>query len=155
MYQMHRVFCATPWELEAERRVFQNAIGRVNENEGLSKGVLLVPVTVLNVADKRPLQYTIDENIRESRHYILVLSEGWGPPERNFRADYSLALQCMDDPVLPMQDVAIFLKTRAPQPFSVEGLPEPRATFSTPAEFDQHVYALLSTWLQLAPDAAP
>jgi hypothetical protein len=148
MFQMHRVFCATPWELEAERYLFYDVIGRFNENVAMQQGVLYLPVTLTSAMDKRPLQYAIDQNIRECRHYILVLSEDWGPAARNFRKDYQLALDCIEDPALPMQSVAVLAKTDPSAQPLAEGLPEPVATFSPPAEFDERITALLSGWLE-------
>jgi hypothetical protein len=148
MFQMHRIFCATPWELEAERHRFYDLIGRFNETMAMPQGVLYVPVTMTNVMDKRPLQYAIDQNIRDCRHYILLLSEDWGPVERNFRKEYQFALQCLDDPSLPMQSVAVLAKQQPSGPPLAEGLPKPMATFSTLAEFDECVEALLSGWLE-------
>jgi hypothetical protein len=147
MFQMHRIFCATPWDLEAERGLFHDVIGRFNETAAMPRGVIYVPVTLTNAMDKRPLQYAIDQNIRECRHYILVLSEDWGPPARNFRKDYQLALDCMDDHASPMQSVAVLAKNDSAQPLA-DGLPVPVATFSLPAEFDERVTALLSGWLE-------
>jgi hypothetical protein len=148
MFQMHRIFCATPWELEAERYRFYETIGRFNETAAMQKGVLYVPVTMTNVMDKRPLQYTVDQNIRECRHYILLLTQDWGPAERNFQSEYQLALEAIDDPALPMQSAAVFAKKQpSGQPLAA-GLPEPRATFSTPAEFDDCILGVLSGWLE-------
>lgn len=147
MFQMHRIFCATPWELEAERYRFYDAVGQFNETQTMPHGVLYVPVTLPNVVDKRPLQYDIDQNIRECRHYILLLSEDWGPVERNFRNEYHFAVECLADPALPMQSVVVLAKKRpSAQPLAA-GLPEPRAAFSTPAEFDQCLHNLMSEWL--------
>jgi hypothetical protein len=148
MFQLHRVFCATPWELEAERFHFYDVIGRFNETRAMPKGVLYVPVTLTAVMDKRPFQYAIDQNIRDCRHYVLLLSEDWGPAARNFRNDYQLALQCIDDPALPMQSVGVLAKKQPSGQLLAEGLPEPLATFSTPEEFDECVTALLSGWLE-------
>src|SRR5947209_19186036 len=105
MYRMHRVFCATAWELEGERRAFYDAIGEFNEAAAMPRGMLYVPVSLTNVRDKRPYQYVVDENILESRHYILALSEDWGPPERNFEADYRLALASAGNATVPMRGV--------------------------------------------------
>jgi hypothetical protein len=146
MFQTHRIFCATPWELEAERYRFYDVIGRFNETAAMQNGVLYVPVTMNNVMDKRPLQYTVDQNVRECRHYILLLTRDWGPPERNFESEYQLALEAVDDPALPMRSVAVFAKTSG-RPLAA-GLPEPRATFSTPAEFDDCILGVLSGWLE-------
>jgi hypothetical protein len=156
MFQMHRIFCATPWELEAELYRFYEVIGRFNETVAMQMGVLYVPVALTNVMDKRPQQYAVDQNIRDCRHYILLLSEDWGPVARNFKNDYQLALQCIDDPALPMQSVAVLAKKQPSGQPLAEGLPEPRATFSTLAEFDECVTALLSGWLEsLSANDAP
>jgi len=148
MFQTHRIFCATPWELEAERYRFYDVVGLFNETVAMQKGILFVPVTLTNVMDKRPLQYMIDQNICDCRHYLLLLSEGWGPEARNFRNDYHLAVQCVDDHALPMHSVAVLAKKQPSGQRPVEGLPEPQATFSTPAEFDACVTDLLSGWLE-------
>ncbi len=147
MYQMHRVFCATSWELEAERRVFHEAVGEVNQGEAMTRGVLYLPVTLVNVRDKRPLQYAVDENIRDCHYFVLALAEGWGPSERHFEGDYRLALACRADAGLPMRDTA-FLWRKAEDGRAIPGgLPPPTAEFSTPEEFKTHVGTLLRAWL--------
>jgi hypothetical protein len=147
MFQMHRIFCASPWELEAERHRFDELTGQYNEAAALQKGILFVPITLANMRDKRPMQYAVDENIHACRHYLLLLSEDWGPVERNFRNDYHLALQCVADDMLPMQSVAVLAKKQASGAPLAEGMPEPQATFSTLAEFDVCVNVLLAAWL--------
>jgi hypothetical protein len=148
MFQMHRIFCATPWELEAERGRFHDLIGNFNETAAIQKGILYVPVSLINIRDKRPLQYAVDENIRDCRHYILLLSEDWGPAERNFRNDYHLALQCVAEPALPMHSVAVLCKKQLSGVPLAEGMPKPKATFSTLAEFDNCVNSLLADWFE-------
>jgi hypothetical protein len=155
MFQMHRIFCATPWDLEAERRRSYDLIGNFNETAAMQAGILYVPVTLTNIRDKRPLQYVIDENIRDCRHYLLLLTEDWGPVERNFRNDYHLALQCVADPTLPMHSVAVLRKKQLSAVPVAEGLPEPQATFSTLVEFDGCVNRLLANWLESLVPALP
>jgi len=156
MYRMFRVFCATAWELEGERLAFYDAIGEFNE-EALKLGILYVPVTLTNAPDKRPLQYTINENIRDSRHYILATDEDWGPKERNFERDYRLAVTCAADPALPMRSTTILLRTApegSPSPFgsvlSQAGFPY--QNFSETSDFVEIVKRLLTEWLPV--DAA-
>jgi hypothetical protein len=133
--------------MEAERMRFHDVIGRVNETAILRGGSLYVPVTLVNVRDKRPMQYVVDENIRDCRYYILLLANDWGPVERNFGSDYHLALECAEDPALPMQRVAV-LRKRLPGGATPAGdLPGPHAAFSTIEEFDECVAALLTEWL--------
>jgi hypothetical protein len=153
MYEMHRVFCATPWEMEGELRLFYDWIGQVNETVGMPKGVLFVPVSLTNIRDKRPMQYAVDENIGECRYFILALADDWGPVERNFRRDYHLALQCLADPALPMQDVVVLYKKEPGGLPPAEGLPEPRATFSTREEFGACLDNLLRAWLESLPSS--
>jgi hypothetical protein len=149
MFQMHRIFCATPWEMEAERFRYYDVIGKFNELMAMPKGVLFVPVTLTAVRDKRPIQYAVDENIRDCRFYILLLADDWGPAERDFRGDYRLALECAADPSLAMQSAAVLHKRQPGGLPLADGLPEPGATFSTPAEFDECVTSLLAEWLEL------
>jgi hypothetical protein len=148
MYQMHRVFCATPWELEGERRAFYDIVGGFNERAAMPNGILLIPVTLNQLRDKRPHQFSVEDNIRACRYYILLLDKDWGPAERNFENDYRLALQCAADPALPMQSVAVLHKKQlSGQPLPA-GMPEPESTFSTHAEFRDCIDTLLSKWLE-------
>src|SRR3954451_14123911 len=147
MYQMHRVFCATSWELEADRRAFHDVIGDVNQTDAMGRGILLVPVTLVNIRDKRPLQYAVDENIRDCACYLLALTGGWGPAERHFERDYRLALACRADPALPMRETA-FLRQRTDNDSAIPaGLPAPSGEFSTTGEFKTQVRALLCRWV--------
>jgi hypothetical protein len=148
MYQMHRIFCASPWEMEREQILFNNAVGKFN-GEAMAKGVLFVPVALTNIRDKRPLQYTVDENIRECSYFVLLLGGDWGPVERNLRCDYELALECLADPALPMQDVVVLKKMKSASGASVaHDLPAPRATFYTPGEFADALNGLFAAWLE-------
>ena len=147
---MHRVFCATPWELEAERRAFYDVIGAFNESEAMPRGILYVTVSLAAMRDKRPYQYTVEENIRDCRHYLLVLSEGWGPPERNFEPDLRLATVCAGDPSLPMQSVCVLLRAPEDKPFASE-LAAAGVTpilFQGLPEFREKIVPLLHGWLQ-------
>jgi hypothetical protein len=157
MYRMHRIFCATAWEAEGERRAFHDIVGQWNERQGIPAGTLYVPVSLVNIHDKRPYQYTVDENIRASRHYILVLDDGWGPPERAFERDYRLALACAADPALAMRHVTLLLRTQpedSPSPFAatLHAAGVPYVPFTGVPGFQRVLPGLLSGWL--AADAA-
>jgi hypothetical protein len=152
MYKMLRVFCATSWELEEERQAFYDLVGEVNEREAMKLGVLYVPVALGNAADKRPLQYTVNENIRAVRHYILTIDEDWGPKERNFERDYRLAVACAADPALPLCQTAILLRRQpdgTPAPFgaTLEAAGIGRIDYATVDDFKQTVRRLLCEWL--------
>ncbi len=150
---MHRIFCATPWELEAERGRFHNGIGQFNETVARLEGILYIPVTLVNIQDKRPFQYVVDENIRDARHCIFLFSDGWGPPERNFRSDYHQALQSIDNPASALQSVTVLSKKMpSGQPLvqdpSAADTPPADATFSTLDSLDICLNGLLSAWLK-------
>jgi hypothetical protein len=151
MFQLNRVFCATSWELEGERRAFYDVVGEVNETHGSRAGAMYVPVSLVNVRDKRPLQYTVEENIRDSVGYLLALSGDWGPIERNFERDLRLALDCRRDPALPMRNVALLLRRSPASPPSF--LADLAATGVSPISFDDipgfrsEAQRLLTEWL--------
>ena len=69
MYHMHRIYCATPWELEEERGTFYATVGEFNAAHAMPRGVLYVPVSLGSVLDKRPYHYALKDNIRACRHY--------------------------------------------------------------------------------------
>ncbi len=132
--------------MEAERNCFYDVVGQFNEAHAVALGILYVPVSLVNIRDKRPLQYAVDENIRDCRHFILLLSEDWGPIERNFEDDYLLARECAADPALPMSEFALLRRRgRSGRPLA-DGIPEPDATFATMEEFRQCVNDLLLRW---------
>lgn len=153
MYRMLRVFCATAWELEGERRAFYDVIGQFNESAAMARGILYVPVSLTNVRDKRPYQYTIDENIRDCRHYIVALSDDWGPGERNFRKDYQLAVTCQKDPALPMEGLALLMQSSAEGPpalaVELEQSGVPVILFSDATDFRTRVAGLLARWVDI------
>lgn len=153
MYRMHRVFCATSWELEGERRAFYDLIGEFNSATAMPRGLLYVPVSLTNVRDKRPYQFAVEENIRDSRHYIVALKDDWGPAERNFRDDYRLAQACREDAGLPLKGVALLLRStpEGPPPFAA-GLEKGGISpvlFSGIPEFREQVLRILSDWVEL------
>jgi hypothetical protein len=157
MYRLHKVYCATPWELEAERRAFCEIVGEFNERHSIKTGLLYIPIGLGNARDKRPFQYAVSENIRESRHYIQLFDttpeEGWGPPERNFQRDYRLALECSADPALPMREVAVLAKKTAVLPPEIAPATEIRE-FADISDFRNQLLDLFEAWLASASLAA-
>src|SRR5271170_7786072 len=91
-YKLHRVFCASPGDLEPEREAFHDVIGQVNEAEGMAKSILLVPVSIVpNMVNKLAFQPLVDANVQECTFFVQVLQNTWGPPEKNFEVEYNLA----------------------------------------------------------------
>ena len=134
--------------MEGERRRFHEAVGRFNEERAMPRGVLLTPVTLVNIRDKRPTQYVIDENIEDSTAWIGLLQDNWGPTERNFENDYHLALCCLSDPGRPMLHVSLLRKLLPSGKPLDPGLPEPAGEFSSPEEFELCVTGQLSALLE-------
>jgi hypothetical protein len=162
---MHRIFCATPGDLEPERQVFYDAVGDLNAADGMPRGLLLVALSIPGTTiDKRPYQAAIGDNIRSCRYYVQILEDTWGPPERNFERDYMLALRCLDDPAMLMQDVAVFFKKplvpHQVDPRVIEFREQRRSEgrlleFDSPGQFRRLLDGVLSGWLAtLAPAAA-
>jgi len=146
MYRMRRVFCATSWELEGERRAFYDVVGQFNEI-AMADGQLYVPVSLTNIRDKRPYQYTIEENLAECRYFILALSDGWGPPERNFQRDYHLALQHLADPGSPMREVRLHLREPPSCPSDLVAGDQAPCTFADIRDFERILRSWLADWL--------
>jgi hypothetical protein len=148
MYQFHRIFLATPWEMEGERRRFYDLAGAFNEAYAMRRRLLFTPVTIVNIRDKRPYQYTIEENIRDSSAYIQLLQEGWGPVERNFENDYLMARRFAADPAVPMRRVSLIRKILPSDRPLEPGLPAPQSEFASMEEFDRCIQAELSQLLE-------
>jgi hypothetical protein len=158
-YQMHRIFCATPGDLEEERQAFYEVMGAFNEEEAMRREILFVSVSIVpQLSDKRVFQGAIGENIRSCRYYVQILEDSWGPPQKNFERDYALAMKCAADPALPMEDVAVFYK-KPLLPDRVEpAVNELKARLAAPefeavAEFKEQLRRQLSSWLESLPPA--
>jgi hypothetical protein len=110
-YTMHRVFCATPGDLEPERRAFYDVIGEVNEVEGMPRNILFVPVSIVpHMLNKLMFQPMVESNVRDCKFFVQVLQDTWGPPARNFEPEYHLACRLRADPSFPMAGIAVFFK---------------------------------------------
>jgi hypothetical protein len=110
-YIMYRVFCATPGELEAERRAFYDVVGEINEAEAMPKNILLVPLSIVPyIVNKLPYQPVVDANVAVCRFFALVLHDTWGAPTRNFEPEYTLAFRLKADPAAAMEGIAVFFK---------------------------------------------
>jgi hypothetical protein len=111
-YRFHYVFCATPFEAEAELKAFHQAIATFNETEAMPNGYLFAALVIVPaLADKRPFQGAISENIRMSRYYIQVIEDSWGPPQRDFERDWALAKNCQADASMPMRETILLFKS--------------------------------------------
>ncbi|HKE22051.1 MAG TPA: hypothetical protein VKB88_06645 [Bryobacteraceae bacterium] len=104
------IFLGAPEGLEEERQAFHDAVGDVNEAEGLKRGVLFVP---LFVSRKLHEQAVIDSNIRSCTYYILAVDDYLGSLGRSFEYDLNLAVRYRANAELPMREVVVLLKQPA------------------------------------------
>jgi hypothetical protein len=153
-YTMHRIFCATPGDLEEERQAFYKVMGEFNEAHAMPRGILFVSISIVPYGgDKRTYQGAVSENIRSCRYYIQVLEDTWGPPEKNFERDYAVARRSLEDPALPMQDVVVLFK-KPLLPHQVEpGIAQLKESmevheFSTLEEYRDRLRKLLTGWIE-------
>jgi hypothetical protein len=155
-FVFERIFCATPGDLELERRAFQSAVAEVNEHVGLARSILLVPVCALGAATLGYFNEALRDNVRACRGFIQVLGGSWGPPLADNEGLFDLALACRDDFGLPMQTVAVFLKDIPPQRREpavlrfreklAEAAPVPVLLYADIPSFEIAVRDLLTAW---------
>lgn len=118
--QAYQVFIASPGGLDAEREAFRRTLAEHNEADALARGCMFRPIgweiTLGGVG--RP-QELINKDVRTCDYFVLVLWDRWGSlPDRKKTARYSsgteeeyhVALECFDDPSLPMRQIVVFFK---------------------------------------------
>jgi|SRR5882672_10303393 len=161
-YRLLRVFCSTPGDLEDERQAFHDVMGELNESDGMPKGVLLVPISIVpKMANKTFFQGVVDENVRACRFFVQVLHNNWGPPAKNFEREYNLAWQLKADPASLMEDVALFFKVAdgvevEPVILQLRSSAQQQDCstheFASLEEYKQQLRAQLSAWLRAVED---
>ena len=110
---MHRIFCATPGDVEEEREAFYRVVGNFNEKRAMEENILFVCVAITpTMVDTRAYSPVIRENIQSCRYYVQLLEDTWGPPQKNFEREYAIARQCLGDSALPMREVVVFSRSR-------------------------------------------
>lgn len=160
-YEMHRIFCATPFELEEERLAFHAAVSRFNESEAMPRNLLFIPVTLPpNLADKRAYHNVLLENIRDARYFVQLLEDSWGPPGRNFERDYAMARQYVEGGAHKIREIAlIFKKPLLPHRVEqeiVELKKQAKAEgslveFAGVEEFQEILTRLMARWMEALP----
>lgn len=145
-YEMHRIFCATPGDLEPERQAFHHVMGEFNQSQAMSRGILFVTVSVLpNMVHLPTFEAVLDENVRACSYYIQVLGESWGPPTRNFERYFELAKECSLDPGLPMREAVALVKSL---PVTLHADGARNIEYADIGSYKQQLRALLSEWLE-------
>jgi hypothetical protein len=110
-YDMHRVFLATPFELDDERSAMHDAISEFNQEQAMARNVLFVTVSLPpNMADKRAYQPVLLENIRAARYYVQLIEDSWGPPQRNFERDFVHVKQYVAEGTHKTRELTLWFK---------------------------------------------
>jgi len=140
-YRLLQIFCSTPGELEEERLAFHEVVGQVNQGEGIAKGVLFAPVSILpHMANKTFFQPSVDDNVRDSKFFVQILHDTWGPPHKNFAREFEMALRSKAG-----SEIAVFLKAGG---ISLSLPPEIAISeFTELGAFQEQLHLQLSAWL--------
>ena len=115
-----KVFIASPSGLSDERRTFRDEIKQYNESDAIPRGVFFEPVGWEDTLGRvgRP-QSIINEDVRESDYFVLLLWDRWGSPpdtkvDQPFSSgteeEYHVALKCHGDGALPMRQLVLMFK---------------------------------------------
>jgi hypothetical protein len=105
----YRVFVSAPGDLDRDRQACYDAISDVNEKTAMPAKVLLVSVGLRENNQVEGHRGIVADNIRWSSYFIQLFEDDWGPRDV-FRKLFMVALECKDDPNMPMRDVVVCLK---------------------------------------------
>jgi len=125
-----RVFIASPSGLADERKAFRDEIYDYNQAEAIPRGVLFQPVGWEDTlgAVGRP-QTIINEDVRASDYFILLLWNRWGsPPDTRFsrftsgtEEEYHVAMECYSSKKFSMRQLVMMFKSVDAQQLSDPG----------------------------------
>ena len=102
----YRVLIELAEELAEERQAFGDVLHEFNAAEALPRDVLFIPVGWDPVVE--PSQRLLREDFRKVDYFLLVLWDRWPPGSEQ---EHELATECLQDPQMPMREVAPFFKT--------------------------------------------
>jgi hypothetical protein len=108
-FEAYRVFISAPGDLERDRQACHDAIAEANESTAMPAKVLLVEVGLRDNEQISGHRSIVSDNVRWSTYFIQLFEDDWGPRDL-FRKLFLLAVECRDDPAMPMRDVVVCLK---------------------------------------------
>jgi hypothetical protein len=108
-FDMYRVFISAPGDLGRERQACHEAIAAVDETTAMPAKVLLVEVGLREDEQITGSRSIVSDNVRWCTFFIQVFEDDWGP-KNLFRKLFNLAIECRDDPSMPMREVVVCLK---------------------------------------------
>lgn len=105
----YRVFVSAPGDVEQDRKACHDAIASVNESTAMPASVLLVAVGLRESDQISAHRSIVSDNVRWSSYFIQIFQDDWGPRDL-FRKLFLLAIDCCNDPAMPMRGVLVCLK---------------------------------------------
>lgn len=104
-----RIFISAPGDLERDRDACHEVIAEVNSDVAMTAKVLLVTVGLRDQGQIESHRGVVSENVRWSAYFLQIFQDDWGPRDQ-FRKLFLLAIECRDDPSMPMRDVVVCLR---------------------------------------------
>jgi hypothetical protein len=111
-FDCYRVFISAPGDLENDRSAAYDAASRANESVAMPANILLVSIGLRDHGQIEAFRSAASDNVRWSTFFVQIFEDDWGPRDL-FRKLFLLALECRDDPSMPMRDVVVCLKDAA------------------------------------------
>lgn len=162
-FDAYRVFISAPGDLERDRDACHQALIEANETTAMPAKVLLTEVGLREndqIAGNRSI---VSDNVRWSTYFVQIFEDDWGPRDL-FRKLFLLAIECRDDPAMPMREVVLCLKD-APQETNPEILAfrselENRQDvrlfrYNTVDALQQHLTEVANEWARALIEARP
>ncbi|MFA3918725.1 DUF4062 domain-containing protein [Ruegeria hyattellae] len=113
-----RVFLASPSDVDAEREVFLRELSSFNSNVALKRAVYFWPIYWEEIApggNQRP-QARIIQSLEKCDFLVLLMWKRWGSPTGHdehtsgSEEEYKRAREIINDPNMPMRDIAVLFK---------------------------------------------
>ena len=118
-----KVFIASPGGLAEERKAFRDEIQEYNEAEAIPRSFIFRPIGWEDTlgAVGRP-QTIINEDVRASDYFILLLWNRWGSPpdvksshfSSGTEEEYHVAMECYNSDEFPMRQLVLMFKAVDP-----------------------------------------
>jgi len=111
-FDSYRVFISAPGDLESDRSAAYEAVSRANESVAMPAKILLVSIGLRDNGQIESCRSAVSDNVRWSTFFVQIFEDDWGPRDL-FRKLFLLAMECCEDPSMPMRNLVICLKEAA------------------------------------------
>jgi len=107
-FTIHRLVCSTPPGGEEERDLFLTVIAAFAERVTMPDWVLLAPASFHNGFSATLQQAAVRDNIKNGVFFLGIF--GQDPVDPLYKRFAEYAIECADDPELPMRRVTLIFK---------------------------------------------